>query len=79
MLLSNVESVAGDTLMLSFNPCFIGCYSLTVIRVKYPRTFISTSFNPCFIGCYSLTSSLSGNSGGQTEVVSILVLLDVTL
>ena len=39
--------------MRGFNPCFIGCYSLTMYRRSFWRE--NKSFNPCFIGCYSLT------------------------
>ena len=35
-------------------------------------------FNPCFIGCYSLTERLLTEKE-ESNVVSILVLLDVTL
>ena len=37
----------------SFNPCFNGTYSLTV--VVFQLEVMHYSFNPCFNGTYSLT------------------------
>ena len=36
-----------------FNPCFIGCLSLTYLLLSV--LFRYYRFNPCFIGCLSLT------------------------
>ena len=56
MLLSNAILSAGDSPARSpgFNPCFIGCYSLTLLQDYRESTLDISSFNPCFIGCYSL-------------------------
>ena len=40
--------------LVSFNPCFNGCYSSTIIIGCY--NFLYLCFNPCFNGCYSSTS-----------------------
>ena len=40
--------------LTSFNPCFIGTYSITSSVAKN-TSYIATSFNPCFIGTYSIT------------------------
>ena len=57
MLLSNTRNTQTNTCigMCSFNPCFIGCYSLT--RIISVSVDANSGFNPCFIGCYSLTES----------------------
>ena len=38
----------------SFNPCFIGTYSITK-QITQSKRIASQSFNPCFIGTYSIT------------------------
>ena len=40
----------------SFNPCFIGTYSITNLWYGYVLGYV-LSFNPCFIGTYSITDT----------------------
>ena len=42
------------TLVVRFNPCFIGTYSFTMRKVINSDEQLKC-FNPCFIGTYSFT------------------------
>ena len=47
----------------SFNPCFNGTYSLTV--VVFQLEVMHYSFNPCFNGTYSLTIKAENDKDGN--------------
>ena len=61
----------------SFNPCFSGCRSATVIASVTVTTVMS--FNPCFSGCRSATSRCYFPIRYVPTSVSILVLVDAAL
>ena len=60
-----------------FNPCFNGYYTYTGSMCFY-RFSIICSFNPCFNGYYTYTTRGRGTFE-ETDNVSILVLMDITL
>jgi len=69
-------TLTGCSLVSCFNPCFNGCHSSTTF--KQSLHIILLSFNPCFNGCHS--STRQKNKGLESpQIVSILVLMDVTL
>ena len=61
----------------SFNPCFIGTYSITFPDV-HENIPLRRCFNPCFIGTYSITD-IARVRLVQSSGVLILVLLELTL
>ena len=64
-------------MLVSFNPCFIGTYSFTIISNPLASICLF-SFNPCFIGTYSFTLQRLP-SYRHYYFVLILVLLELIL
>ncbi|MCX7880880.1 MAG: hypothetical protein N2517_09505, partial [Ignavibacteria bacterium] len=54
---------------VSFNPCFGGCFSATLLFRLYPRFLFR--FNPCFGGCFSATALRAGKVFLQTVFQSL--------
>ena len=63
--------------ILSFNPCFSGCWSST--NISTALYVVKWCFNPCFSGCWSSTFDPTEYRADEHTGVSILVLVDVGL
>ncbi len=61
---------------LSFNPCFVGDWSVSF--AGYGLNILFDSFNPCFVGDWSV-SLLRTDMQITATIVSILVLLEIGL
>ena len=76
MVCKAIEEVQRLIAKLSFNPCYVGLWSVS-LPLSILRANLSTCFNPCYVGLWSV----SGNTrdASRRQAVSILVMLDYGL